>query len=147
MTKYKVYGICTPALTPIMSGMRLSCPTQQGSYMSAEYFTMGSGLRGQNSQGQGISAPFLSPISSFLILLVLPSQPLTRPSRSLAGKQGREVAGCPQRRLHGSWVLSGQPVPSMESICRTKHRHTMTSFSLPVLIFLSSSLYYFTPLF
>lgn len=45
-------------------------------------------------------------------------------------------------------VFSGQPVPSVESICRTKHRHTVTSFfSHPVLIFLSSSLYYFTPFF
>lgn len=92
----------------------------------------------------------------FKALRCHPSLPLRHPSSSsysapdkaqwLIGKQGREVAGRPQRGFHGTWLLSGQPLPSTESICSTNHRHTVTSF-FPVLIFLSSSLYYFTPLF
>lgn len=80
----------------------------------------------------------------FKVLCCHPSLPSHHPSRSsysapdkvqwLTGKQGREVAACPQGGFHGTWLLSGRPLPGTESICSTNHRHTVTSF-FPVLIF------------
>lgn len=82
----------------------------------------------------------------FKVLCCPPSLPSHHPSRSsysapdkvqwLTGKQGREVAACPQRGFHGTWLLSGRPLAGTESICSTNHRHTVTSF-FPVLIFFS----------
>lgn len=78
--KYKVYGICTPALASICLEHDYLAPPphaapQQGSHVPAEYITMDSGLRGQNSQGQD-----LQPLSCGPSPLVLPTQSLIRPS-------------------------------------------------------------------